>query len=60
LPTSNGNKVRDWVIRNSSSTSAMIGYEEGSTNAKVSVYDDGLINPSMLKVRSGLIGNYVE
>lgn len=38
----------------------MIGYEEGSTNAKVSVYDDGLINPSMLKVRSGHMGNYVE
>lgn len=38
----------------------MVEHGERSTIAKVSVYNEGLANLSMLMVRSGHIGNYVE
>ncbi len=52
--------VKDWIIRRRESKPVMIGHDSVSETAKVSVFDEGLINLRMLKVQSVLIGNYRE
>ena len=49
--------AKDWAIRRRVSKAAMIGYETVSETAKASVFNEGLINPRMLKVQSILLGN---
>lgn len=49
--------VKDWVIRRLEPKSAMIGYGSVSETAKVSVFNEGLINLRMLKVQSSPYGN---
>jgi hypothetical protein len=46
--------AKDWAIRRRVPKAAMIGYGTVSETAKVSVFDEGLINLRMLKVQSSL------
>jgi hypothetical protein len=52
--------VKDWMIRRREPKSVMIGYGSVSETAKVSVFNEGLINLRMLKVQSSHIRNYME
>ena len=52
MTESNGNNVKDWVIRRRESKSVMVGYDSVSTIAKQWVNYDGLASRSLLKVRS--------
>jgi len=52
--------AKDWAIRRREPKSAMIGYGSVSETAKVSVNNEGLISPSLLKVQSSLMGNYKD
>lgn len=53
---SNGNNVKDWVIRRREAKPAVIGYASVSTIAKRWVGNDSLINLILLKVRSRPLG----
>jgi len=53
-------RMIQWAIRRLEPNSAMIGQGSVSETAKASVNNEGLINPSLLKVQSSLIGNYKE
>jgi hypothetical protein len=44
--------VKDWAIRRRVPKAAMIGNGTVSETAKASVFNEGLINPRMLKVQS--------
>ena len=50
-------RMIQWAIRRLEPNSAMIGYGSVSETAKASVNNDGLINLSLLKVQSSLLGN---
>jgi hypothetical protein len=53
-------RILQWAIRRLEPNSAMIGQGSVSETAKASVNNEGLINRSLLKVQSSLIGNYRE
>ena len=53
-------RMTQWAIRRLEPNSAMIGQGSVSETAKASVNNEGLINLSLLKVQSSLIGNYKE
>jgi hypothetical protein len=44
--------AKDWAIRRRVPKPVMIGYGTVSETAKVSVFNEGLISPRMLKVQS--------
>jgi hypothetical protein len=50
-------RMIQWAIRRLEPNSDMIGYGSVSETAKASVNNDGLINLSLLKVQSSLLGN---
>jgi hypothetical protein len=50
-------RMLQWAIRRLEPKSAMIGYGSASETAKASVNYEGLINQSLLKVQSSLLGN---
>ena len=50
-------RMIQWAIRRLEPNSDMIGYGSVSETAKVSVNNEGLINPSLLKVQSSLLRN---
>ena len=52
--------VKDWAIRRRVPKAAMIGNGTVSETAKASVFNEGLINPRMLKVQSSLLRNKKE
>ena len=52
--------IHEWTIRRREPKSDVIGYGSLSETAKASVNNDGLINLSLLKVQSSLLGNLKE
>jgi len=52
--------IHEWTIRRREPNSLMIGHGSLSETAKASVNNDGLINLSLLKVQSSLLGNLKE
>jgi hypothetical protein len=55
-----GKNVEDWAIRRAGPKPAMVGHGPLSETAKASVIYDGLTTLRLLKVQSGLIGDYRE
>lgn len=49
-----GKNAKDWAIRRRESKPVMIGHDSVSETAKVSVLNEGLISPRVLKVQSKL------
>ena len=60
IVVSNGNNVKNWVIRSQAPKLVMIEHGEGSTSRRLWVSNEGLINLMRLKVYSGLTRNGKE
>ena len=53
----NGNNVKDWVIRSATTCCRLADYGGHSETERVSVNNEGLAIPSLLKIQSGSLGN---
>jgi len=60
MTETNGNNVKDWVIRSVTTCCRLADYGGHSETERVSVNNEGLAIPSLLKIQSGPLGNLWE